>query len=70
MNKQLFRTLCVLMVLVLAISAAVIYFTFDIRAFEFLSMFKPWSILFALGMLSAGLFFDGCRLMLVKKKSR
>jgi len=63
MNKQLFRTLCVLIVLVLCISAAVIYFTFDIRAFEFLSMFKPWSILFALGMLSAGLFFDGCRLM-------
>ncbi|MDD4320034.1 MAG: lysylphosphatidylglycerol synthase transmembrane domain-containing protein [Acidaminococcaceae bacterium] len=63
MNKQLFRTLCVLMFLVLLISAIVIYFTFDIRALNFLAMFKPWSILFALGMLFCGLFFDGCRLM-------
>lgn len=62
MNKQLFRTFCVLLVLVFLISAIVIYFTFDMEALQSLEMFKPWSIIFALGMLFWGLFFDGCRL--------
>ena len=51
------------MVFVLAISAAVIYFTFDIRALDYLTMFSSWSVLCALGSLAIGLFFDGTRLM-------
>lgn len=48
---------------VLLISAAVIYFTFDIRALNYLSMFKPTCILLALSSLAVGLFFDGMRLI-------
>ena len=48
---------------VVLISVAVIYFTFDIRALEYLTMFKPECILLALGCLAVGLFFDGLRLI-------
>ena len=51
------------MIFVLAISAAVIYFTFDIRALDYLTMFSSWSVLCALGALAIGLFFDGTRLL-------
>lgn len=50
-------------VFVIAISAAVIYFTFDIRALEYLTMFEPWCIAAAFGILGLGLVFDGLRLM-------
>lgn len=63
MNKQLLRTFFVLFFLVIMISAFVIYFTFDMEGLQSLVMFKPWSIIFALGMLLLGLFFDGCRLI-------
>ena len=67
MNKKLVRTVCAIFVIVILISAAVIYFTFDIRALDYLSMFKPTSILFALGMLCLGLFFDAARLVTLTK---
>lgn len=62
-RKTLFIRLAALFVFVLLISAAVIYFTFDIRAVEYLTMFEPRCILLALGCLAVGLMFDGLRLM-------
>ena len=55
-------------VFVIAISAAVIYFTFDIRALEYLTMFEPWCIAAAFGILGLGLVFDGLRLMTLAKQ--
>ncbi|MEG0831941.1 MAG: lysylphosphatidylglycerol synthase domain-containing protein, partial [Acidaminococcaceae bacterium] len=63
MQNKLVRQLILLLLVVVLISVGVIYFTFDIRALEYLTMFKPWSILGALGVLALGLFFDGTRLM-------
>ncbi len=62
-NRKLFVRLAVLFTFVLLISAAVIYFTFDIRALDYLSIFQPRAILLAFGCLAAGLFFDGLRLV-------
>lgn len=62
MHNKLFRRIALLIAFVLAISAAVIYFTFDIRALDYLTMFSSWSVLCALSMLAIGLFFDGVRL--------
>lgn len=67
MNKKLMWRLVALFVLVLAISAAVIYFTFDIRTLDYLTMFQPSSILMALGILGVGLLFDGLRLITLAK---
>ncbi|MCQ2359219.1 MAG: flippase-like domain-containing protein [Phascolarctobacterium sp.] len=63
MNKKLVARLAALFIFVVAISAAVIYFTFDIRTFEYLHMFEAKCILLALGSLFVGLFFDGLRLI-------
>lgn len=63
MNKKLLLRLTVLFGFVLLISAAVIYFTFDIRALDYLTMFEPRCILLALGCLAVGLLFDGLRLI-------
>ena len=41
MNKKLLFRLGLLFGFVLLISAAVIYFTFDIRTLEYLTMFEP-----------------------------
>lgn len=62
MTKKLLVRLCSLFLFVVLISAAVIYFTFDIRAVEYLTMFEPDCIILALGCLAIGLFFDGLRL--------
>lgn len=62
MTKKLLVRLCALFLFVVLISAAVIYFTFDIRAVEYLTMFEPDCIILALGCLATGLFFDGLRL--------
>ena len=59
MNNKLLARLAVLFFFVFAISAAVIYFTFDIRTLEYLTMFEPKCILMALGILGVGLLFDG-----------
>ena len=59
----LYKRIALVVVFVLAISAAVIYFTFDIRALDYLTMFSSWSVLCALGALAIGLFFDGTRLL-------
>ncbi len=67
MSKKLIHRLTILFICVLGISAAVIYFTFDIRALEYLTMFKPWSILLALGSLGIGLAFDCLRLTTLTK---
>ena len=56
------RLLLVFVIIVL-IPAAVIYFTFDISALEYLTMFKPWCIAAAFGILAVGLIFDGLRLL-------
>lgn len=63
MHRKLIRRLLWLFVFVIAISVAVIYFTFDIRALEYLTMFEPWCIAAAFGVLGLGLVFDGLRLM-------
>ncbi len=69
MNKQLFRILCVSLAVIVCISVAVIYFTFDIRAVNYLSMFKPWSVLLAVLSLAIGFIFDGTRLITLTKLS-
>lgn len=63
MSEKLMKRLTILFAFVVLISVAVIYFTFDIRALEYLTMFKPQCILLALGCLAVGLFFDGLRLI-------
>lgn len=63
MTKKLLVRLAALFVFVLLISAAVIYFTFDIRALEYMTMFDLQCVLLALGCLTLGLAFDGLRLM-------
>ena len=62
-RNKLYKRIALVVVFVLAISAAVIYFTFDIRALDYLTMFSSWSVLCALGALAIGLFFDGTRLL-------
>ena len=63
MNNKILLRLGLLFSCVLIISAAVIYFTFDIRALDYLTMFEPCCILLALGSLAVGLTFDGLRLI-------
>ena len=63
MSEKLMKRLTILFAFVVLISVAVIYFTFDIRALEYLTMFKPQCILLALGCLAVGLVFDGLRLI-------
>ena len=67
MNKKLLVRLIMLFAFVLMISAAVIYFTFDIRALDYLAMFEPRCIFLALGCLFVGLFCDGLRLITLAK---
>jgi len=67
MNNKLLARLAALFVFVLAISAAVIYFTFDIRTLEYLTMFQPKCIFMAIGILFVGLLFDGLRLITLAK---
>ena len=54
MNKKLLFRLGLLFGFVLLISAAVIYFTFDIRTLEYLTMFEPRCILLASDNLGFG----------------
>lgn len=63
MRNSLVVRLVALFVFVLAVSAGVIYLTFDIKALRYLSLFKPGVILLAFASLAVGLFFDGIRLM-------
>ena len=63
MNKQIFRMLLVLFFVVVCVSAGVIYFTFDRRALDYLTTFRPQYALLALFLLGVGLFFDGTRLI-------
>ena len=65
-RKVLYRIIA-LFLFVVAISVGVIYFTFDIRALEYLTIFEPWSILLALGCLFIGLCFDALRLVTLTK---
>ena len=69
MNKQIFRIFCILFVIVVVVSAAVIYFTFDMRAFQYLAMFQPWYLLLAFATVFAGLFFDATTLITLTKLS-
>ena len=62
-RNKLYKRIALVVLFVLSISAAVIYFTFDIRALDYLTMFSSWSVLCALGALAIGLFFDGTRLL-------
>lgn len=61
MNK-LYKRLALLIGLVGAISAAVIYLTVDVDTLRHLDSFKPWSIVAALICLAVGMYFDGTRL--------
>lgn len=67
MNKKIFLKIVILFVSVILIPASVIYFTFDMNAVKYLTMFKPWSIIAALGCLIIGLIFDGTRLIQLTK---
>ena len=67
MHNKLFKRIALLFLLVILISAAVIYFTFDMRALRYLSLFSPENVLLALGSLALGLFFDGTRLITLAK---
>ena len=60
---KFYRRLALLVVLVLVISGAVIYFTVDIHTLANLTMFQPWSLALALLFVGLGLFLDGSRLM-------
>ena len=55
--------------LVVFISAAVIYATVDINTVANLTAFKPWSLLLAVLAMALGMFFDGSRLMHLVKIS-
>ena len=63
------RRFLLLFVLVVGISAAVIYTTVDINTFHNLTRFHPWSLLLALLAVGLGMFFDGSRLMHLVKIS-
>ena len=69
MRNKLTEHLMVLFVVVVLTSCAVIYFTFDIQALEYLTIFEPWSVASVLGVLFVGLFFDGTRLRNLTKAS-
>lgn len=68
MNKVCARLL-ILIMFVLVISGAVIYFTVDINTIANLHVFKPWSILLAILAIGVGLVLDGTRLMHMVKIS-
>ena len=57
------RRFLLLFVLVVGISAAVIYTTVDINTLHNLTRFPPWSLVLALCAIALGMFFDGSRLM-------
>jgi len=63
MHKKVILRLCLIFVFVMGISVGVVYFTFDIRALNYLTIFKPWSVLLALSSLTLGLSFDALRLV-------
>ena len=63
------RRFLLLFVLVVGISAAVIYTTVDINTLHNLTRFHPWSLLLALFAVGLGMFFDGSRLMHLVKIS-
>ena len=63
MKNKLAVRLGMVFLLVVAISAAVIYFTFDIKALKYIHMFKVDCLALAFGSLAIGLLFDGIRLM-------
>lgn len=67
MNKKIILRIAIMFVSIILIPAVVIYFTFDINAIKYLTMFKPWSIIAALACLTIGLFFDGTRLIQLTK---
>ncbi len=60
---RFYRRLALLVVLVLIISGAVIYFTVDINTIANLTVFQPWSLALAVLSVGLGLFLDGSRLM-------
>lgn len=62
MKKSVIVRLVLVFLFVIGISAAAIYFTFDVKALKYLHMFRIESILLAFGSLAVGLIFDGIRL--------
>ena len=69
MRNKLMEHFVVFFIVVVLTSCAVIYFTFDIQALEYLTIFESWSVAAVLGVLFVGLFFDGTRLMNLTKAS-
>lgn len=67
MKNKLLKRVAVLLAAVILLSAAVIYFTFDRKALDYLLYFRPESVGGALFVLCIGLFFDGSRLMNLTK---
>jgi uncharacterized protein (TIRG00374 family) len=60
---KLYQRLFLLILLVIGISVAVIYYTVDLNTFSHMNAFKPWAIPLALIGVTVGLYFDGTRLM-------
>lgn len=60
---KLYQRLLLLLLFIGVVSGAVIYYTVDINTLQQLSVFQPWSLLVVAGLLAAGFYFDGTRLM-------
>lgn len=60
---KFYQRLCLLILLIAAISGAVIYYTVDINTLRNLNQFHLWSLAAGLFFLAIGLYFDGTRLM-------
>lgn len=60
---KFYQRLVLLILVVVSISAAVIYLTVDINTLHHINAFQPWSLLLAIVMIAVGLYFDGTRLM-------
>lgn len=69
MQNNLLKRFALIFLILIIISCAVVYFTFDVNAIDYLLLFKPWSIAAVLAVLGIGLFFDGTRLMNLSQAS-
>lgn len=60
--KQFKARLFMLMIIILLVTAGVVYITFDSQMIDNLKALKLWSIFAVGGLLTAGMYFDGVRL--------
>ncbi|MDR3565070.1 MAG: lysylphosphatidylglycerol synthase transmembrane domain-containing protein [Negativicutes bacterium] len=58
-----YQRLAFIVILVVGISGAVIYFTLDIHTLRHLTAFRPWSLVLVAVLMAVGMYFDGTRLL-------